>query len=182
MGPPSYVRSVVDRNVVMRRIPVQLCISYSAFVKEVRLTETPTCILQSVVPLFHTAQNRIYKPRYSFAHAQHKHMNSSHNDSLNPPFYQPLYRCISKTFACTPVYKLHQHTKKLQELEVCCVGRAASVSSLTKCVYAALYCRLCIMFRLCVCVCVCVWPHRTAAVKMMINSSKLAGCYMYQLQ
>jgi len=26
MGPPSYVRSIVDRNVVMRRIPV-LCVA-----------------------------------------------------------------------------------------------------------------------------------------------------------
>jgi hypothetical protein len=67
-------------------------------------------------------------------------MNSlAHNDSLNLPFYQPLYRCISKTFACTLVYKLQQHTKKLQEREVCCVGRTASVSSLTKRVHTALH-------------------------------------------
>ena len=26
MGPPSYMRSVVDRNVVMRRIPVALAV------------------------------------------------------------------------------------------------------------------------------------------------------------
>jgi len=25
MGPPSYMRSIVDRNVVMRRIPVLKC-------------------------------------------------------------------------------------------------------------------------------------------------------------
>jgi len=72
-------------------------------------------------------------------------MNSAHNDSLNLPFYQPLYRCISKTFACTLLNKLYQHTKKFQEQEVCCVGRTASVSSLTKCVYAT----LCIIFSFC---------------------------------
>jgi len=27
MGPPSYMRSVVDRNVVMRRIPVHHCVN-----------------------------------------------------------------------------------------------------------------------------------------------------------
>ena len=31
MGPPSYLRSVVDRNVVMRRIPVIL--SFTTFIK-----------------------------------------------------------------------------------------------------------------------------------------------------
>ena len=25
MGPPSYVRSVVDRNVIMRRVPIYIC-------------------------------------------------------------------------------------------------------------------------------------------------------------
>ena len=36
MGPPSYVRSVVDRNVVMWRIPVVsvvFCLSRAAFLK-----------------------------------------------------------------------------------------------------------------------------------------------------
>jgi len=132
-------------------------------------------MLQSVIPLFPTAQTPIYKLRYSFAHAQqHKHMNSAHNDSLNLPFYQPLYRCISKTFACTLLHKLHQCTEKLQEQEVCCVGRTASVSSLTKCVYAALHVD-CALYS------ASVWPHKMVAVKMKINCLKLAGCYMYRL-
>ena len=32
MGPPSYMRSVVDRNVVMRRIPVMLAESATTIV------------------------------------------------------------------------------------------------------------------------------------------------------
>jgi hypothetical protein len=32
MGPPSYMRSVVDRNVVMRRIPVQ-CFRFTALTR-----------------------------------------------------------------------------------------------------------------------------------------------------
>ena len=131
-------------------------------------------------PLFHSSlphrPRPIYKLRYSFPHAQqHKHMNSAQNDSLNLPFYPPLYRYISKTFACTLLYKLHQHTKKLQEQEVCCVGRTASVSSLTKCVYAALHAD-CALYTSS------VWPHKMAAVKMKISCLKLAGCYIYRLR
>jgi len=131
-------------------------------------------MLQSVIPLFPTAHTPIYKLRYSFAHAQqHKHMNSAH-DRLNLPFCQPLYRCISKTFACTLLYKLPQHTKKLQDQEVCCVGRTASVSSLTECVYPVLHVH-CALYS------ASVWPHKMAAAVKMISCLKLAGCYMYRL-
>jgi len=35
MGPPSYMRSVVDRNVVMRRIPVFVLAKYYDFSDQV---------------------------------------------------------------------------------------------------------------------------------------------------
>ena len=39
MGPPSYMRSVVDRNVVMRRIPVLQCFCMTSCVVKVRIIE-----------------------------------------------------------------------------------------------------------------------------------------------
>jgi len=49
MGPPSYLRSVVDRNVVKRRIPVlAYCMLHATYI---RLTKTKTLDKGHALPL-----------------------------------------------------------------------------------------------------------------------------------
>jgi len=52
MGPPSYMRSVVDRNVVMRRLTVlPSCSVCSGHTVPVRTFDAPRSV-QTAIPLF----------------------------------------------------------------------------------------------------------------------------------